>query len=53
MHKLKNKCGNDSPLNLLKFIENIFIENTNYVSRLFPTLPVFNIDKFYLDSSRV
>lgn len=34
MHKLKNKCGNDSALNLLKFIENIFIENTNYVKSL-------------------
>lgn len=34
MHKLKNKCDKDSPLNLLKFIENIFIENTNYVKSL-------------------
>lgn len=38
MHKLKNKCGNDSQI---------------MWNRLFPTLPVFNKDKFYLDSSRV
>lgn len=31
MYKIKNKCGNDFFLNLFKFIENIFIENINYV----------------------